>query len=79
MKSGTKITVTITLDAEVVTELDDVTAEQVRLLFFSDSAYGLKSCVFGRVETKSRRRDETYDDTEITWNSTTIDVKEMQP
>ena len=67
---GAKFKVIITLDAELVTDTDGVTKDQLCDLMLRDDAYGLKSIVVGKVNPESKGDH----DTEIIWNSETVEV-----
>ncbi|MDO8610990.1 MAG: hypothetical protein Q7R95_10705 [bacterium] len=69
-KNGSKFKIIITLDAELVTDTNGVTKNQIRDLMFNDNAYGLKSIVAGKINPDS----EHDHDTEIIWNNTTIKI-----
>ena len=67
---GSKFKIIITLDAELVTDTDGVTKDQICELMLRDESYGLKSIVVGKINPDSK--DDH--DTEIIWNSTTVEV-----
>jgi len=72
MKDNDKIKIIITLYANIRTDLENVTKEQIIELFQQDDVYGLKSVVCGKVDNKSV--DDI--DTDITWDQVDINVIE---
>jgi hypothetical protein len=69
--NGDKLDIVITLHAELITDLDSISREDIFRLMFADEAYGLKSIVAGNVSPKSDPNDH---DTEINWNSTELEI-----
>ena len=72
LDDGQKFKIVITLECELVTDERGATKEQIRDIMFADPAYGLKSIVAGTINPNSK--DDH--DTEILWDSTTIEVVE---
>jgi hypothetical protein len=70
IENGQKFKIVITLDCELVTDEPGATKEQIRDIMFADPSYGLKSIVVGTINPNSK--DDH--DTEIMWDSTTIEV-----
>lgn len=72
-KNGDKFKVVLTLDVELITDLEGVTKDQIIDIFFNDDAYGLKSVVAGKIDGTNVVDDNC--DTEIVWdNSPTIEI-----
>jgi len=74
LTDGTKLKITITLDAELVTETEGVTYNQIYDMFYKDSAYGLKSIVVGKLGDSC---DDGHD-TEIIWDNMEIKISERK-
>jgi hypothetical protein len=58
-KSGDKVTINIKLIGELVTDLKEVTIEDLESLVWKDTAYklGIKGCIVGRVSKKTALDD----------------------
>lgn len=70
LNDGQKFKIVIILDCELVTDGLGATKDQVRQIMFDDPAYGKKTIVVGTLNPNT-----TDDhDTEIRWDSTTIEV-----
>lgn len=70
-KHGDKIKVILTLDAEVISNLDGVTQEALCDMVLNDEAYGLKSIIVGKIDPEC----EEDHDTELLLNTTTVEIK----
>lgn len=70
-KSGDKITLAISFEAEVITDLNEVSYDDLTNLVLKDDAYGLKSIIVGIVSDQT----EEDHDTEIRLFSTTVEIE----